>query len=396
MKRVFLATMALCLIVSLQGAQLVFAQDFTTAPDLSGADYETEIVEHPDGTIEVIRKYKFYEQIKIPKEIFVREIVGYENPILDDEHIMSPQEISRDLFVIGTNAFLSILIFLVVGLACFLFNNVIEAHGDDINKFTKKIPILSLFQGDKLHKKSILKKLFLFVILLLFGLVAAHISPDFNLLEQENLGIVVVTVVAIIIATYAKDIWRLAVARRNDWPAFFKPNMLGLFLAIICVALSRKLEIPPGYLFGIPMGLFIFSKHFNKNEGKFEFSALTWMFFMAIVVWFITPYTAEYEVVFDLFNLLYVILLEGLFFELFPITFLPGKAIFKWSKVAWAFLFGSVSFLLLHTLFNPNSTVSAIADSQPTMNTLIILGIFVLFCFTVWGIARVRLMLRKA
>jgi len=52
-----------------------------------------------------------------------------------------------------------------------------------------------------------------------------------------------------------------------------------------------------------------------------------------------------------------------------------------------------VSFMLLHTLFNPNSTVSAIGQSTPTKNTLIILGIFVGVCFAVWGIARIRLAL---
>lgn len=395
MKKIFLIIVGLCLIVLLQGSQFVFAQNLTTAPDLDNTEYETEIIENPDGSIEIIRKYKYYEQIKIPKEIFVREIIGYQNPILDDEYIKSPQEISHDPLVIGTNALLAILIFLVVGLACFLFNNVIEAHGDEINKFTKRIPILKLFHGENVHKKSIFKKLFLLLILLIFGLVAAHISPDFNLFEQKNLGILIVTVVAIIIATYAKDLWRMIVARRNDWPAFFKPNLLGLVLAIVCVVLSRKLQIPPGYLFGIPMGLFIFSKQFEKNEGKFEFSALMWMFFMAIAVWFITPYTAEYETIFDLFNLLYIILLEGLFFELFPITYLPGKEIYKWSKIAWAFIFGSVSFLLLHSLFNPNSTLAAIQNSPPTKNTLIILGIFVLFCLVVWGIARIRLKLRE-
>jgi hypothetical protein len=394
MKRIFLTIIVLCLLALIQGPQLVFAQgDLSSRSDLE--EYETEIIENPDGSIEIIKKYKFYEQIRIPKEIFVRENIGYKNPILDDEYIMSPQEISRDPSVIGTNAFLAILIFLVVGLACFLFNNVIESHGDDINKFTKRIPILRLFEGSQLQKRSIIKTFTLLLTLLLFGLIAAHISPDFNLLEQKNLGILIVTVVSIILATYAKDIWRFFIARRWDWPAFFKPNVLGLLLAIICVVLSRKLEIPPGYLFGIPMGLFIFSKNFEKNEGKFEFSALSWMFLMAIGVWFVTPYAKEYEVIYDLCNLLYVILLEGVFFELFPLTYLPGKAIYKWSRFAWALIFSAVSFLLLHTLFNPNSTFSAIQDSNPTKNTLIILGVFVLFCFTVWGIARIRLSLKK-
>lgn len=393
MKKIFQIIIGLALLILLQWQQIVFAQqNLTTAPDLNTIeqDENTEIIRNPDGSIEIRKKITYFEQIKIPKEIFVRQNIGYESPVLDDEYIFSPQEISRDPLVIGTNALLAILIFLVVGLACFMFNNVIESHGDDINKFTKRIPVLRLFHGENLHKKSFIKKLILLITLLLFGLIAAHISPDFNLFEQKNLGILTITVITIIIATYAKDTLRFVIARRNDWPAFFKPNMLGLLLAVICVVLSRKLEIPPGYLFGIPMGLFIFSKQFEEKEGKFEFSALSWMFFMAIAAWFAAPYVQQYEVIFDLFNLLYVILLEGLFFELFPLEYLPGKAIYKWSKFAWALIFGSVSFLLLHTLFNPNSTVSAIERSAPTRNTLIILGVFVIVCFIVWGVAKIH------
>ncbi len=375
-----------------------FTSQFAFAVDLTnlGEPDEIEIIENPDGSIEYRQKYKLYELIEIPTEWFERDTFGYENPILDDSHIQSPAEISRDPAIIGSNVLLAILIFLFVGIACFLFNNVIEAHGDEINRFTKKIPLLNLFEKSKLKKNSIMRKAFLLLLLVLFGLVAAHITPDFNLFEQENLGILIITVAAIVIATYTKDLMRFFIARRWNWEAFFKPNVLGLFLAIICVVLSRQLAIPPGYLFGIPMGLFIFSKRFAKSEGKFEYYGLTWMFLMAIAAWFITPYTADYEVAHDLFNLLYVILLEGVFFELFPLTFLPGAAIFKWSKVAWASLFGSVSFLLLHSLFNPNSTFSAINESPPTTNTLIILGAFVAVSFIVWGIARLRLKLKQA
>lgn len=385
--------------ILLQTSNFAYAADTrATAADLTnlGDPVEVEVIEHPDGSIEYIEKHRIYEFINVPEEWFERDNFGYENPILDDSHIYSPSEISRDPAIIGTNALLALLIFLVVGVACFLFNNVIEAHGDDINKFVKKIPLLNLFAKSKLKKKSFTRKLVLLILLVLFGLVAAHITPDFNLFEQKNLGILIITIATIIVATYTKDLIRFFLARKRNWPAFFKPNIMGLFLAIICVAISRNLEIPPGYLFGIPMGLFILSERYEKSEGKFEYYGLTWMFVMAIAAWFITPYTASYEVVHDLFNLLFVILLEGVFFELFPLEYLPGGAIFKWSKFAWASLFAAVSFLLLHSLFNPNSTFTAINESPPTTNTLIILGIFVAFSFLVWGIARLRLKLKQA
>lgn len=399
MKKLILTTSVLFFFILLQSTQFALAaEDLTSRPDL-GEPIEVERIERDDGTIEIRETYKIYKFIEIPKiptEFFEREKFGYENPILDDAYIKSPSEISRDPEVIGTNIILAIIIFLVVGVACFLFNNVIEEHGDEINKFTRKIPLLGLFEKTKLRKNSFTRKIVLLVLLILFGLIAAHITPDFNLLEQKNLGILIITVAAIILAAYAKDLMRFLIARKWNCPAFFKPNIIGLFLAIFCVALSRNLEIPPGYLFGIPMGLFIFSEKYKKNEGKLEYYSLTWMFLMAIVAWFITPYTKEYKVVHDLFNLLYIMLLEGVFFELFPITYLPGAAIYKWSKLAWASIFTAVSFLLLHSLFNPNSAFSAIKDSNPTKNTLIILGVFVALSFLVWGVAKLKLRTKQA
>jgi len=384
----------LAILISSLLALPAFAQTYLSPEEVAEfeRDPNVEVIYNDDGTVEVYRRMEIFETIEqvinIPREPFYRENIGYDKPILNSAHIAGPDEISGDPWVIGSNVLMAILIFLLVGLACFLFNNVIEAHGDDINKFMKRIPGYGLFDNQKENK--LLRVLVILLMLILFGIVAAHISPDFNLFEQKNLGMLILTIGTILIATYIKDVLRFIKARRNGWKAFFKPNVIGLLLAILCVALSRLLEIPPGYLFGIPIGLYILSKDYEKEEGKFEFSSLWMMFIFAGVFWFFIPFARNYEILSDLFNLLFVILIEGLFFELFPLTYLPGGAIYRWSKAAWAFIFGTVAFVLLHTLFNPNSTVMALSENAPTLNTLIILGVFVGFCFGIWGIARLK------
>ena len=117
----------LFLFILLQTSQFAFTADnVASAQDLSdlGDPDEIEIIENPDGTIEYRKKYRIYELIEIPTEWFERDKFGYENPILDETYIKSPSEISRDPKVIGSNILFSILIFLVVGIACFLFNNI--------------------------------------------------------------------------------------------------------------------------------------------------------------------------------------------------------------------------------------------------------------------------------
>ena len=199
---------------------------------------------------------------------FQREDFGYTNPIIKRSGVTHLNQISVDPLVIIANTLIAILIFLIIGAASFLFNNIIEAHGDDINTFYGKFRLLRIFHVDKSDKHSGKRKLVLFALLMAFAFVAAHITPDFNILKLENPGILLVTSVAIILGTYTKDFLRFIIALRWKSLSYFKPNIMGLFLAIFCVILSRNLEISPGYLFGIPMGLYIFGSKFEKNEGK--------------------------------------------------------------------------------------------------------------------------------
>lgn len=321
-----------------------------------------------------------------PFDFWARENFGYTLPPIAPESVPGPKQFSYDPIVIGTNLLFALLLALIVGLASFLFNNILEGNGDKINAFVKKIPIIGRLEAESHKKKSFLRVFSLIVVLVLFAITASYLSPNFSLAELKNLGVLTVAIISVTLATFAKDFSRYFMAKKWSWEALFKPNVMGLLLAIGCVAVSRYFEISPGYLFGIPMGLFILSNQFEKKEkaGRFEFGGLFLMLISAFVIWFITPFTEPYEVINDLFNLLYVIVLEGVFFELFPLTFLPGAAIYNWSKGVWAASFGVVSFLLFHTLFNPNGSFGTIQQQTPTYMTIILLLIFAAFSFLLW------------
>ena len=318
-------------------------------------------------------------------DFWSRENFGYTDPPIDPDSVTGPFDFSLRLIVIATNLLFALLLALIVGLASFLFNNIIEEHGDQINAFIRKIPIIGRFANESHKKKSIVRLLLLLLMLFLFAITVAYLSPSFSLSELKNLGVLSITMVSITFATFTKDIFRFIVALRSKYHALFKPNFIGLLLAIGCVAVSRAFEISPGYIFGIPMGLFIMSRRFEENQGKLEFYGISLMFLSAIITWLVTPLTAGYTVVNDLFNLLFVVILEGVFFELFPLSFLPGHAIYTWNKKIWAAFFGLVTFMLFHTLFNPNSSFGAL-EQTPTRMTIILLLTFASISFILWGV----------
>jgi hypothetical protein len=342
------------------------------------------------------QKKRFIQRVKDSSN-YERKKLGYKNPIIRDQQVRHPKNVSKDRGVIGANVLLAILVFLSVGLSSFLFNNLIEAHGDDLNKFYKRVPLLKQFYTKNATKKHVaLRFITLAVVLLLFAVIAAHIDPDFNLLKLENLGVLLITTIVIILSTFTKDFMRFFVALKWKCPALFRPNIIGLFIAVACVALTRHFELSPGYVFGIPMGLFIISRRFEENEGHLEFLGLLLMLGVTILTWWLAPMAEEYQILYDVLTLLYVILLEAVFFELFPLEYLPGKAIYHWNKPAWAILFIVTVFLLFHTIFNPQSTLSTIKDSRPTKITLFIFGAYVIFSILLWAFMTYRSKSKKA
>lgn len=340
------------------------------------------------GTSVDLKKARFVSRILGNPRSYKRRDVGYKEAIV--KRVVAARKLSIDPVVIATNIALAFLLFLVVGASSVVFNNMVEEHGDDINKWWKKITLSEMFDVKNIGKNKIKRKLILVVVLLIFAFVTAHISPSFNVFKLKNMGVLVVAMASVVLVTFAKDFFRFAVAIKWKAKTLFKPNFFGLLLAIACVVISRKLEVSPGYLFGIPMGLFIYSKRFDEKTGVLEFFGLFWMVCVAVMLWIFGPYIEEYEILSDLVNLLFVLLLEGVFFELFPIMYLPGGEIYKWSKVVWATMFGTVTFLLFHTLFTPDSTFRSLAASKPAKNTIIVLGVYVIISALIWGWMKFR------
>ena len=68
--------------------------------------------------------------------------------------------------------------------------------------------------------------------------------------------------------------------------------------------------------------------------------------------------------------------LEGLFFNLIPLTFMDGAVVYQWSKVAWAVLFGISTFLFWQLVINQYSSY---LDSFRQANVQICLAILAVY-----------------
>jgi hypothetical protein len=73
-----------------------------------------------------------------------------------------------------------------------------------------------------------------------------------------------------------------------------------------------------------------------------------------------------------------------------PVRYLPGEAVMRWSRIAWAALFGASAFAFLHVLVNPSSGYLADTTIQPLLK-VVALGVgFGVVSVLFWAYFRYR------
>jgi hypothetical protein len=156
-----------------------------------------------------------------------------------------------------------------------------------------------------------------------------------------------------------------------------------LFIAVLCVLVSRLANFQPGYLYGLIIG-FGFSRELSKlEEGRLVGIASASALAASVLAWIalsgvragsgvgiggIILETALAAVV--------VAGLEGALFGMLPLRFLPGERVRAWNSRFWMGLLGVAAFAFFHILLNPSS--GYLADSERT-SMVTVVGLLVVF-----------------
>ncbi len=238
---------------------------------------------------------------------------------------------------------------------------------------------------EELHKAT----WFLFLLVLLYGIVSSYRNQEFSLLPSAQVGIILVTLLALVLKTYSVDAFKLTLARRWKHPSWFIANLGGLIFAAVCVFLTREFQLNPGFMYGAPIGLYLLLKD-QRKEAFLQSTSVWWALFVAGVVWSILPLVAPYPVLHDTLLAVPFVLIEGLFFELIPIPSMYGGAIFRWKKPVWAVQFFAVTFLLFQFIFRSGQSVGALQESPPTMFMLIGLACYAVGTACLWMYVMLR------
>jgi hypothetical protein len=168
-----------------------------------------------------------------------------------------------------------------------------------------------------------------------------------------------------------------------------------LILAAVFVVVSRLAALQPGYLWGVVLGVVFLRPPTEKDEGREAAAGALWTFAVSIAAWLTlgwvraatgTDLTFVARVEQTALAAIVVSGLEAVAIGLLPFRFMPGVAVYRWNRLAWALLCGVSLFAFIHILVGP--TVGYLSDlTAPAwlaaMGIFAAFGVFTLF-FWAW------------
>lgn len=323
--------------------------------------------------------------------------------------IVAPTQVSLEPTVVGTNLGLALFSVFFFGLTSTVFNSILVDYHDELTRaFKRLIPRRFADSVDRtgpaLH--SLAKEgrgrllLMWFIVLLGVSVIESFLDPEPGVLSPERLRIFITIFVSAIVVSgleLGADLFahrRWAPAARHE----SKIQWVGIAIAVACVILSRAVEFRPGYLYGIVGAIYLLPKLTDTTKsGKRATFTLMTVFLGGLVLWIATAFLpnslAELE---PIFLTIFLISVQGVFFELFPLAITEGGDIWNWRRGAWLAFFSIVFFCFYHFLLNPNASDVQALQQNGVQTLLSLMAVFGLATLVLWLLLPFRLRRKRA
>jgi len=232
------------------------------------------------------------------------------------------------------------------------------------------------------------------------SLIESFLDPEVGVLSLERLGILL-TLFLSAVAVSGLELGSDVYAYRRLTPTVrvrSEIQWIGIAIAIGCVILSRSLDFKPGYLYGIVGAMYLMPKLTDTtSSGKRAVFVLLTILAGGLVLWTATAFLptalAELE---PLFLTIFLISLQGVFFELLPLAVADGGDIWSWRRSVWFVFFTLVFFCFYHFLLNPNASDVQALRQNGVQTLLMLVIVFGLATIVLWLLFPFRLGRRRA
>lgn len=323
--------------------------------------------------------------------------------------IVAPTQVSVAPKVVATNLGLALFCVLFFGLTSNIFNSILKDYREELLRLLAG-PIghrlgRALRRGGTILRGVAAKGwgrlvLMWLVVLLVTSLIESFLDPESGIFSLERLALVVTLFVSATVVSglelgsdlFARRRWSPTVDARG------KVQWLGIGVAVGCVIVSRVLDFRPGYLYGIVGAIYLMPRFMGiAASGKRAVLVVLTILAGGLILWLATAFLpAALTDLEPLFLTVFLISLQGAFFELFPLAVTDGGDIWNWKRGIWFLLFLAVFFAFYHFVLNPNaSDVQALQQNGVRMLLLLIV-VFGLATLTLWLLFPFRLRRKRA
>lgn len=316
--------------------------------------------------------------------------VGRELP-----HIVAPQQVSTEPAVLGTNLLLAGIAVLFFGFTSSALNDILKGYSNEIDAaLAKWIPararnVFSRYKEMSLSAASRWQFLGMwFGIVLVYAIIESFLDPDVPLLGIERLMVVLTLFSAGLVVSGLEWISDHYLHRRLVKRAV--PHVqwvwVGLLLGIGSVVFSRLLHFTPGYVYGVVGVIFLLPK-FEDGEasGWRALFVQSCVFAGGLLLWVLSAFLPARLIWMEPFLLTaFLLSLQGVAFELLPLSIFDGSDLWNWRKPVWFVLFALVFFCFFHFMLNPSGAELQALQGNSVQTLLVVMAIFGLITLSVW------------
>lgn len=324
--------------------------------------------------------------------------------------VPGPDEISTDPEVIGTNIFLALFVIFAFLFTSTLFNQTLHENRREIEGwvgrfFTPFRRVTSLVErryGMVAERRPWVQRLAgPAIILVLTGLIYGFLSPDFGF-NTKSVVLFVSLVVGVGAITYLYEGGQaLFTTRRFRLGAGVKLYAVALAIAAGCVLLSRLVDFQPGFLYGFVASYTLLAPVAldRRQSGQIVFFPAIALLALSVVAWLLVIPLREVTQGSDAWWValpegaavaVFVVGLQGLFFNMIPLSFMDGAKIAEWNRLLWFLMFGAAGFLFWHVLLNQEGAYLDALPEKRVIGALSLLAFYSIVTLATWAYFRGR------
>jgi hypothetical protein len=292
----------------------------------------------------------------------------------------APGDVSTDAAVVVTNIVLAGITIWVLFSSVFL-NQVLQDHRSEVDAATTRFsrPFRRLVAGNGKSRSAVTAGWVLLITALIYG----FLDPGFGINKASAL-LVVAIIAGVGLVTYVCSGTEATATRRfAGAAASVRPFPATIAVAIASVALSRAVDLQPGVIYGFVASVAVAGavEIDVRRQGRVTLMAVTAGLALTLACWVAVGAlrSANEEgdnalpaLIETICVTVFVGGVEGLFFNMIPLSVMEGGKLFRWNKPVWALFAVASAFLFWHVLLNQQRSNFAALREASSATVLVV------------------------